>query len=362
METKRREIAEIGEFGLIELIRRLCDVPLPEDPGVRQRLVKGIGDDAAVFRPSPGSVELVSVDTLVEGIHFDLATTSFSHLGSKAAAVSLSDIAAMGGVPRYLLIALSIPASISVGMIEEFYKGVRHICKSYSCLVAGGDTTASHTTFSVSVTAIGEAAESRVVYRKGAKEGDYLCVTGHLGASVAGLKILQREKRRLIEARGAGEYRPELAPYKPAIEKHLLPKPRLDISAILTDRVQVHSMIDISDGLASEVRHLCSQSDVGASVFEHNLPIDPLTGRIAAEFSESPTGYALYGGEEYELLFTLGEQEFETLGRLTDDVTIIGRITKSDEGIVLVREQGERETLAAGGWDHFISTRKGESV
>lgn len=295
MAEERTEIASIGEFALIDRIRLLTDLPADDAP-VREHLLKGIGDDAAVYRPPAGAVELITTDALLEGVHFDLTYTSFRHLGWKAVAASLSDIAAMGGVPRYVLMTLSIPAKISVEMVEEFYSGAAFACKKYSCVIVGGDTATSPANLMVSSTVIGEAS----------------------------------------------------------VEKHLMPKPRLDMSGILAGPVTVHSMIDISDGLASEVHHLCAHGEVGASIHEHNLPIDPLTQRIADEFSDSATDYALYGGEEYELLFTISEEEYQKLEKLTNDVSIIGRITKPREAIELVREQGEHEALSAGGWNHFL--------
>ena len=320
---------------------------------MREHLVLGIGDDAAVYRPDSGMIELVTVDTYLEGVHFDLTYTSFRHLGWKAVAASLSDIAAMGGLPRYVLLTLSLPAKISVEMIEEFYGGASFACKKYSCVIIGGDTSSSPANLMISATVVGEASEPAVIYRKGAVVGDYVCVTGHLGASIAGLKVLQREKSRFLAARDGGTFQPDLEPYKTVIEKHLTPKPRFDISRILTSRVKVHSMIDISDGLASEIHHLCAAGGVGASIHEHNLPIDSVTQRIADEFSVPVTDYALYGGEEYELLFTIDEEEYKKLEILTNDVSIIGRITNAGDGINVVREQGESEPLRAAGWNHF---------
>ncbi len=205
----------------------------------------------------------------------------------------------------------------------------------------------------VSVTIVGEADESCIIYRSGAQAGDYLCVTGHLGASVAGLKVLQRGKNEYLTSSNQQEFTPHFEPYTHAIERHLMPKPRTDIVRIIQNEVKVHAMIDISDGLASEVHHLCDSSDVGALVYEHNIPVDVVTQKIAAEFSVSPVEYALYGGEEYELLFSLSKEEYDKLEQITADVTIIGRITEKEKGIVLVCEQGEQEPLHAGGWNHF---------
>ncbi len=352
MSIKHTEISTIGEAGLIERIRGLVDIRV-DDATVHDNLILGISDDTAVFRPTPGKVQLFTTDAFVEGVHFDLTFTSLKHLGWKAMAANLSDIAAMGGTPRYATVSLSLPGKISVEMIEELYEGALIACKKYSCLLVGGDTTASLANMMLSVAMTGEASEERIVYRKGAKPGDLLCVTGHLGSSHAGLRVLEREKRRFAESPQADDFRPNLEPYKTAIEKHLMPKPRLDIARLIADRVSVHAMIDISDGLASEVHRMCLNSGVGAKVYEHNIPVESMTQMIAVEFSENPTDYALYGGEEYELLFAATDEEFAKLERLTEDVTILGRITEKSEGIELVRENGEAEALKFGGWDHF---------
>jgi thiamine-monophosphate kinase len=205
----------------------------------------------------------------------------------------------------------------------------------------------------ISVTVVGEAPETRLAYRNGAKPGEYICVTGHLGASVAGLKILQREKQHFFASAEPDRFQPRLEPYAAAIERHLTPKPRFDISNILTQQVKIGAMIDVSDGLSSEVHHICKSSGVGAAIFEHNLPIDQLTQQIASEFSNSPIDYALHGGEEYELLFTISDDEFAKLDALTNDVSILGRITEQQKGIMLVHENGEQVALELGGWNHF---------
>src|SRR5258708_22957179 len=203
-------------------------------------------------------------------------------------------------------------------MIEEFYGGMTFACKKYAILVVGGDTSASLGNTVISVTLTGEAEEGMVVYRSGAKPGDYLCVTGHLGASLAGLKVLQREKQRYRDAPDV--FKPNLERYAPALEKHLMPRPRIDIAKILTHDVKIHSMIDVSDGLATEVHHICKESRTGALVYEHNLPVITVTQGIAGELSQSPTDFALYAGEEYELPFPIDENEHEKLDGLTNDV------------------------------------------
>lgn len=346
------EISSIGEFGLIARIRKIVDVHV-DDFAIHDNLIKGIADDAAVFRPTPGKVQLFTTDAFVEGIHFDLTFTSFKHLGWKVISASISDIIAMGGTPRYITINLSLPKKISVEMVEELYRGAVLACKKYSCIIIGGDTTASMANAVISSAVIGEADEHKIKYRKGASVGEYLCVTGHLGASLAGLKVLKREKEHFIKANEPQAFKPNLEPYTLALEKHLMPKPRIDILKIFIERVNIGAMIDISDGLASEVHHICNNSGVGAEVYEHNLPVDGITQKIASEFSESPTNYALYSGEEYELLFTISDSEYEKLEKLTNDVTIVGRVKEKEKGIILIREQGEPEPLHLSGWDHF---------
>jgi thiamine-monophosphate kinase len=349
MSAPLPDIARLGEFGIVRRIRDQLDAPVP-----RAELLASIGDDAAVYRTTPGTIQLLTTDALVEGIHFDLTFTSLKHLGWKSIVASVSDIAAMGGSPRYATVALSLPNKITVAMIDDLTAGMRLACKEYGCAIVGGDTTASLGNTTIVVTLTGEAEERLVRYRSGAKNGDYLCVTGHLGASMAGLKVLQREKRRFLEQHDAGSFRPSLGEYAAAIERHLMPKARLDLAGIIA--ASAHAMIDISDGLASEVHHICSSSGVGAQVYEHSLPVDAVTQKIAGEFSEQPTDYALYGGEEYELLFTVADTDWEKLEEQTNDVTVIGRIKAAEAGIELIREQGEHEPLLPGGWDHF---RKG---
>lgn len=347
---QQTQISKIGEFGLIEKIKEIVCVSI-DDEEVQKNLIKGISDDTAVYTASPGKHQLLTTDAMVEGIHFDLTFTSMQHLGWKSLVSNISDIAAMGGVPRYAVITLCIPQKISVEMVEDFYRGVVQVCKKYSCLVVGGDTTSATGNIVISISLTGEVDPEKIVYRNGANVGDLICVTGHLGGSHAGLKILLNEKNRYLN--DTKNFTPNIELYKLVIEKYLMPQPRLDISKILTQHIKVTSMIDISDGLASEVHHLCNNSEVGAEVWEHNIPVDSNTQRVAAEFSENIIDYALYGGEEYELLFTLTDSEFEKLEKLTSDVSILGRIVEKSKGINIIRENGEREMLGAFGWDHF---------
>ncbi|HUN65982.1 MAG TPA: thiamine-phosphate kinase [Bacteroidota bacterium] len=344
-------VGSLGEFGLIDRLRAILGSP--DDAGLRRRLVKGISDDAAVLLPVPDRLQLISTDSYAEGIHFDLTYTSPHHLGWKVMAASLSDIAAMAGRPDFATVALCIPQKATVELISRLYEGVAAACREYSVAVVGGDTTASSGGLIIGVTVTGSAGKDRVVYRSGAQPGDLLCVSGHLGASHAGLKILLREKARFAGSDPGTPFIPDLARYTSALEKHFMPRPRFDIAGFFSERIRVHAMIDISDGLASEIHHICSESGVGAALYERSIPVDLVTQHIAGEFSESPLLYALYGGDEYELLFTISDTEYEKLENLTEDVSVIGRMTEADKGIVYVRENGETEPLAGRGWDHF---------
>jgi len=350
------QLSSVGEFGLIERIRRIIDnAAAGADPS--GNLLLGISDDAAVYRPTPGKLQVLTTDSFVEGIHFDLTFTSMKHLGWKIMTAGLSDIAAMGALPRFATVGISLPGKLTPGHVDDFYAGIAASMKAFRYVVVRGDTTASSGNMAVTVTVTGEADEKHIHYRRGAVPGDYICVTGHLGASVAALRILQREKKRYLEAPDGNEFRPDLEPYAPALEKHLMPRPRFDFLGLVAEGVRLNSMIDISDGLASEVHHLCRESGSGAEIFEHNLPVEGVTQRIAAELGESPTTYALFGGEEYELLFTLSEGEFEKLEALTGDVTVIGRVHDREKGILHVREDGTSSPLVPLGWDHFRVSR-----
>jgi thiamine-monophosphate kinase len=346
------DISAVGEFGLIDRIRKIVDIHI-DDRTIHNQLLTGIGDDAAAFTPGSGNLQLLTTDALVESVHFDLTYTSLKHLGWKSMAANISDIAAMGGVPRYATISLALPKRISVEMVEAFYTGAAAAAMKYSFLIVGGDTVAAADAMMVSVAMTGEVPRDKIIHRRGAVPGDYLCVTGHLGGAVAGLIVLGREKERFQNSEEPESFRPNLEPYREVIARHLMPHPRLDLSKILANEVKVHAMIDISDGLASEVHHLCTGGNVGAEIHEHNLPVIASTQAVAREASVPVSEYCLYGGEEYELLFAISEEEYKKLEPLTNDVTIVGRVLEASKGIRLVKEQGENEPLGAGGWNHF---------
>ncbi len=345
-------ISQVGEFGLIERLKRIVEFPL-RDSSLHENLLKGISDDGAVLNPTPGKVQILTTDAFVEGVHFDLTFTSFKHLGWKIMAANLSDIAAMGGTPRYAVICLCLPDKISVEMVEELYEGLAAVCKQYNCLLIGGDTSTTFANLTIALTLLGEADEKNIVYRDGAKVNDVICVTGDLGRSHAGLKVLLREKEEFEKSANKEKFSPQLELYKDAIEKHLLPKPRFDIAHAMNAQLQFHAMIDISDGLASDLRQICEVSHAGAEIYEESIPILPVTRTVAAEFSENARDYALYGGEDYELLVTLDEKGFEQLKNLVKDISMIGRITEPSTGIVTVQKDGARAPLRMGGWDHF---------
>ena len=355
MNQQHTEISQIGEFGLIRRIEKIVELRT-DRAGTAANLIKGIADDAAVYRPSPGLVELLTTDALVEGVHFDLTFTSMRHLGWKAIVASLSDIAAMAGVPRYVTMTLCLPNKISVEMVEQLYEGAALACTEYSCFIVGGDTTATQGAMVISVTMIGEAEESRVVYRNGARPGDYVCVSGHLGSSVAGLKILLREKEQFLNTSDQQAFSPRFEPYTAALAKHLMPKPRLDLSRIFSRDVQVHSMIDVSDGLSSDLSHLCEESGTGALLFEDRIPFSPDLLRSANRLRKPPLDYALSGGEDYELLFTVPLTRMKALEALRIPVTEIGMIT-AGKTMLLVNEAGKKIPLRPTGYNHFTGIR-----
>ncbi len=341
-------INKIGEFGLINKIKNIVESGTNT---FDENLVKGISDDTAVFRAASDKLQLLTMDTMVEGIHFDLTFTSLHHLGWKAIVTNISDIVSMCGNPRYAVISISIPQKFSVEMIEDFYKGASQASKKYECVIVGGDTTASSGNLVISVAMYGDVAAENIVYRNGAKVGDLICVSGHLGAAHAGLKVLLKEKEKYLN--NSEEFTPNLEPYKFVLEKYLMPKARMDLIKYFSGSIKVNSMIDISDGLASEVHHICKNSGTGGEVWEHNIPVHMNTQKTAEEFSDDVIEYALFGGEEYELLFTMSDNEYEKLEKVFDDVTILGRISDIEKGINLITEEGEVKPLPFGGWEHF---------
>lgn len=335
-------VSATGEFGLIDLLTEELGAPLDED------IVRTIGDDAAVYKIGNGRVHVVTTDVLIENIHFDRTFMPMEYLGVKSMAVNVSDIVAMNARPRFVTIALGVPHNVSVEMIQEVYKGIKKSCDAFGMTLIGGDTVAAQKMM-LSVTIIGEAEEEAVVYRHGASVGDVICVTGDIGASYAGLRLLLEQNQQLQKA-GNG-FKPVLNDYRYVIQRHLTPTPRLSaIDAFQKAEVRPNAMIDISDGLASEIQHICRQSYCGARLIAKQLPIHEETKKVAGLFSQDADTYALYGGEDYELLLTLPEASFNKLPK--DAFTRIGVITE-EESIVIETPEGAAIPLQGKGYQHF---------
>ena len=339
----RTELDELGEFGLIDQLTQ--DFPLRNPSSL-----KGVGDDAAVINHE-GYRTLVSVDLLVEGVHFDMTYTPLRHLGYKAAVVNFSDIYAMNGTPTQIVVGLGVSNRYSVEALDELYAGIRLACENYNVDLVGGDTTSSQSGLVISITVIGQAKEEDVVYRSGAKPNDLLCVSGDLGGAYTGLLILEREKAEYL---ANPNMQPQLQGFDYVLERQLKPEARKDIIARLKELgIKPTSMIDISDGLASEVLHLCKESGVGCQLYEGKIPQDPTTVKLAKDFQVVPSITALNGGEDYELLFTIDQKDYEKIQQMSQDVTVIGYMT-ADKGIAeLITPDNHVIPLKAQGWNHF---------
>lgn len=341
-ETTRTELEQLGEFGLIEHLTKKFKL-------AQSSTVLGVGDDAAVIRPGKSDI-LISTDMLVEGIHFDLTYTPLKHLGYKAVAVNVSDIAAMNGLCSQITVNIGLSNRFSLEAVQELYEGIQLACTYYGCDLVGGDTTSSRTGLVISVTAIGMLDKKLVVTRSGAKLHNLVCVSGDLGAAYIGLQILEREKQVFLEN---SEMQPQLDDYEYVAGRQLKAEARTDLVIWLKDSgIVPTSMIDVSDGLASDLLHICKQSGVGARVYEEKLPIDAATKDAALEFKMSPATVALHGGEDYELLFTV-DQKFHDKIEEREGISIIGHITEQAQGAELVTEGGEFVELEAQGWRHF---------
>ena len=340
--SHRTEISALGEFGLIDRIKKKFS-------STNTSSVHGIGDDAAVVKASE-QYSLVSTDMLVEGIHFDLSFTPLEHLGYKAVAVNVSDIAAMNGVPQQITVSIGLSNRFSVEAVDALYQGIAYACEDYGVDLVGGDTTASPSGLIISVTALGEVDPERLVRRQGAKKGDILCVSGDLGGAYAGLQVLEREKVAFMEDPGM---QPQLEAYDYVVQRQLKPKARTDIVHDLNELgVVPTAMIDVSDGLASEVLHLCQQSAVGMQVYEDKLPLDALTIKTASEFQLNAVTFALNGGEDYELLFTVEQSDYEKL-KDHSDIHTIGYVQAAEKGANLATQNDQLVPIQAQGWQHF---------
>ena len=343
MSEKHTPLSSLGEFGLIDHLTNSFETK-------QQSTIKGIGDDAAVINHE-GLCTVLSTDLLIEGVHFDLSFMPLKHLGYKAVVVNLSDIYAMNASPSQITISLAISNRFSVEALDELYAGIKHACDTYGVDLVGGDTTSSSTGLSISVTAVGAAKKKDLVYRNGAKEGDFICVSGELGGAYIGLQLLNREKEVFLEN---PKMRPKLDEHKYLVGRQLKPEARKDIIAYLKD-FDIHptAMIDVSDGLSSDLIHLCRQADVGCHVYEANVPINNETYNQALEFNMDPITTALSGGEDYELLFTVSPSDESKLNGQEIDITVIGKIVAKEKGLMLQTRANHLHELVAQGWNSF---------
>lgn len=349
------EIAELGEFGLIRHLTEKIKIKNPETKC-------GAGDDCAVLGFEAGRQVLVTTDLLMEGVHFDLQYVPLKHLGYKSAMVNLSDIYAMNGRPRQMTVSLALSKRFTVEDLEVFYEGLRLACEAHGCDIVGGDTSSSLTGLAISITCIGDARPEDIVYRSGAKDTDLICVTGDLGAAYMGLQLLEREKmvynQQLREARLRGESIENIPPFQPdftgreyLLERQLKPEARKDvIEALAKEGIHPTAMMDISDGLSSELFHICTQSHTGCRIYEERIPLDYQTASLAEEMNMNVTTCALNGGEDYELLFTVPLAMHDRVSAIPD-IKVIGHITKPELGLQLVCRDGVEMELKAQGWD-----------
>lgn len=341
-EQERTSLEKLGEFGLIEHLTKDFEL-------TQKSTVKGIGDDAAVLDYEK-SKTVLSTDLLIEGVHFDLAYMPLKHLGYKSIMVNLSDIYAMNATATQVTVSLAVSNRFPLEALEEFYAGVATACKTYNVDLVGGDTTSSKTGLMISVTAIGIANEEDIAYRSGAKPNDLLVVTGDLGAAYMGLQVLEREKE-VFKVNPNNQ--PDLEPYSYIVERQLKPEARKDIPELLK-QLEVHptSMIDISDGLSSEILHLSKSSGLGIDLYEDKIPLDPTVISACEEFKIDSTLVALSGGEDYELLFTIDQKEFPKI-KGNPNLTVIGHTTGKDEGAFLISRSNTKIPLTAQGWNSF---------
>ncbi|MDR0983246.1 MAG: thiamine-phosphate kinase [Culturomica sp.] len=337
------EISTLGEFGLIKLLTKNLKI-------LNNSTLKGVGDDAAVLDYGSKRI-LVSSDMLMQGIHFDLTYTPLKHLGYKAVASNVSDICAMNGKARQITVSLAVSNQFSVEGLEELYSGMRLACEHYGVDLVGGDTTSSRSGLCIAITVIGDADDADITYRSTAKENELICVSGNLGAAYLGLQLLEREKK-IFEGQ-TEDVQPDFAGYEYILERQLKPEARVDIVQLLKDKnIKPTAMIDISDGLSSELLHICTASDVGCNIYEEKIPIDYQAYKMAEEMNLNAVTCALSGGEDYELLFTVPLEKYEEIAALKD-ITVIGHISKKSEGCVMTTRNGNTFELKAQGWVSF---------
>ncbi len=344
MSNERTEIASLGEFGLIEHLTKNIELQNVSS-------VLGVGDDAAVIDHF-GKQTVITTDLLIEGVHFDLSYTPLKHLGYKSVIVNISDVYAMNATPTQITMSLGISSRFSVEGLDEFYEGVYAACDKYGVDLIGGDTTSSQKGFIISVTAIGEVATDKFVKRSSAQKGDLLCVTGTLGAAYVGLLFLEREKKIFIESPGV---QPDLEGETYVIGKLLKPEARKDIIEFFEkEEISPTSMMDISDGLSSEILHICKDSNLGCVLYEEKIPIAEEMKKAAFKFEIDPTACALSGGEDYELLFTIPQTEYEKLV-LNEQISVVGYMTEAEEGTHIITRGGGKHPITAQGWNHLTS-------
>jgi thiamine-monophosphate kinase len=338
---QRTPIESLGEFGLIDYITKSFEIS-------NESTVTGIGDDAAVLKHTKSTV--ITTDMLVEGIHFDLSYAPLRHLGYKAIMVNLSDVYAMNAKATQVTVSIAMSNRFPVEAVNELYEGIHMACKAYGVDLIGGDTTASRSGLVISVTAIGEQDADKIVLRKGASDGDLLVVSGDIGAAYMGLQILEREKA-VFKANPQSQ--PDIEAYSYLLERQLKPEARKDIIQLLED-LEVHptSMIDLSDGLSSEIIHLCKHSEVGITIYEDKIPLDPTVITACEEFNLDSTTIALSGGEDYELLFTVKQEDFPKI-KANPSLSVIGHVVDASLGINLVTRGGQQVPIKAMGWNSF---------
>ncbi|MDO9137514.1 MAG: thiamine-phosphate kinase [Lutibacter sp.] len=340
----RTSLSELGEFGLIK--------HLTQNFGIQHKsTIKGVGDDAAVLEIKDKNI-LVTTDLLVEGVHFDLSYMPLKHLGYKAVVVNVSDIYAMNGIATQITVSIAVSNRFTLEAVEELYEGIHLACKTYGVDLVGGDTTSSTRGLLISITAIGEAKKEDIVYRNTAKPNDLLVVTGDVGAAYLGLQVLEREKR-VFEVNPNSQ--PDLTNYTYLVEKQLKPEARKDMVELFAALdVKPTAMIDISDGLSSEILHICTQSKVGCNLYEEKIPVDPQVISTCEEFDLNSTTIALSGGEDYELLFTISQEDFPKI-KGNPHLTVIGHMTDESVGVNLVTRAGQQIKLTAQGWNALLN-------
>ncbi|HVF81924.1 MAG TPA: thiamine-phosphate kinase [Flavisolibacter sp.] len=340
--SERTEISSLGEFALIEHLTKNIEIHNVSS-------ILGVGDDAAVIDHF-GKQTVLTNDLLIEGVHFDLMYTPLKHLGYKTVAVNVSDICAMNATPTQILIGIGFSNRFSVEALDDFYEGVYAACEQYKVDLIGGDTTTSQKGFIISCTAIGEVAPDKYVTRKGAQKGELLCVTGDLGAAFLGLTLLEREKKIFLEN---PKVQPDLEGETYTVGKILKPEARVDVIEYFEKTgVTPTAMIDVSDGLSSEILHICQQSKVGCVLYEEKIPVTEETRAAAFKFNLDPTACALSGGEDYELLFTIKQDDFETISG-ENSISVIGYITDEEAGANIITKGGSKHPITAQGWNAF---------